>query len=111
MKFPTYPLNPAYKEISKLAEMLSDTDIPHTIVRLFDGWQIGYPILPRDGDCVCSVIQHHISYGSEYDLLEIEGLLTPEEGHFDEVVGNLTAEDVFERIKTHWEAQNDAGTE
>ena len=104
MKDPAYRLNFAYKEIRKLSKMLDDAGITHRLVRRFDGWQIGYPVLPLEGDYVCSVIQNRISYGSEDDLLEIRGLLTDEEAACDSVAGYLTAEDVFGRIKTHWEA-------
>lgn len=100
----TEQLNTNYKEIGRLLEMLADTDIPHSFHRLFDGWQIGYPCLPIEGDCVCSVIEQKFSFGHEDDLLEIMGLLTEEESVCDDVLGYLTAEDVFERIKTHWEA-------
>lgn len=103
----TNQLNPNYKEIGKLLEMLADTDILHSFRRIFDGWQIGYPCLPGDDDCVCSVVEHFFSYGHEEDLLEINGLLTDEEQEYDSVVGYLTAEDVFQRIKTHWEANKD----
>ena len=107
----TFPVNQAYKEILKLREMLVTTKITHAVARRADGWQIGYPELPPHGNCICSVIQHFGSYGKDNDLLEIMGLLTPEEEENDSVLGWLTAEDVFGRIKAHWEAQNDAGTE
>jgi hypothetical protein len=47
-------------------------------------------------------------YGSEDGLLEIMGLLTPEEEGWDEVRGWLTAEDVFSRIK-EWHAKSKKG--
>jgi hypothetical protein len=48
--------------------------------------------------------RHCGSYGNESDLLEIMGLLTPEEQEFDRVLGNLSAQEVFSRIKTHWDS-------
>jgi len=71
-----------------------------------NGFQICYP----DGGekRVCSVIEHEYSYGSQKDLLEIFGLMTKkelEETH-DTVLGYLTAENVFERIKKHYQKQN-----
>lgn len=100
-----------YKEIFKLKEMLEKANIPiefvdHSIEEIdFKGYQICYPVSFRnsDGRCVCSIIEHLGSYGSEKDLLEIMGLLTPEEEQEDIVKGWLTAENVFERIKNHYE--------
>ena len=66
---------------------------------LCNGYQIRYP---NHVECVCSVIQHDYSYGKEEDLLEIKGLLTDEELMSDGIVGYITAEEVFERIKAHW---------
>jgi len=50
----------------------------------------------------CSVICNPMSYGHEEGLLEIMGLLTKEENEDDDVVGWLTAEDVFNRIVKDW---------
>jgi hypothetical protein len=102
-------LNPRYKEILKLYDMLTDAHIPFTLRRNFDGWQILYPAVlqfPEEQDqVVCSVIQHYGSYGGPQDLLEIMGLLTPDEEDGNSVMGHLTAQEVFERIKQHWERQ------
>lgn len=46
-------------------------------------------------------IEHYGSYGKDEDKLEIMGLLTPDEEEHDSVLGYLTAEDVFERIRKH----------
>ena len=53
---------------------------------------------------VCSVIAN--GYGSEEGLLEISGLMTEEEMKRvnDTVLGHLTAEDVFTRIREHYES-------
>lgn len=53
---------------------------------------------------VCSVIAN--GYGSSEGLLEISGLMTKEEMDrvHDTVLGHLTAEDVFARIKDHYES-------
>lgn len=93
-------VNDDYQEILKLHEMLAEYEIPHTMFQHFDGWAIRYPA----PECVCSCIQHCFSYGGFFDKIEISGLLTPEEKENDSVLGWLTAEDVFGRIKTHWEA-------
>jgi hypothetical protein len=52
-------------------------------------------------------IEHYGSYGNSCDELEIMGLLTPEEVEYDSVVGYLTAEDVFERIRKHYNGEWD----
>lgn len=56
---------------------------------------------------VCSAIETPGSYGSKDDRIEISGLLTEDEYKHDSVVGGLTAEDVFERIKKHWESEQE----
>ena len=92
--------NPRYQEILKLDKMLTEAGIPHTLDRFFDGWRVCYPVRMNR---VCDAIEHHCNYGREADLLEMMGLLTHEEEERDRVVGHLTEEDVFGRIKKHWE--------
>ena len=93
-----YRLDESYTEILKLDKMLTDANIPHTLDRYFDGWQICYP--NNDGR-VADAIQHFGSYGNAENLLEIMGLIKPEETS-DSVLGHLTAEDVFNRISEHY---------
>ena len=92
-----------YNEILKLKEMLESAKIPFGFSKLHGGYHIVYPA--DDGECICSVIEHDSSYGREKDLLEIQGLMTKEELEEtqDTVLGYLTAEEVFQRIKNHWE--------
>lgn len=96
----TYSTNPSYMEILKLDKMLTEADIPHTLDRFMDGWQICYPCRMHNS-IVMDAIEHYGSYGNCDDKLEIMGLLIPEEAQWDSVVGWLTAEDVFERIRKH----------
>ena len=108
-----------YKEILKLDEMLTEAGIPHDLNRhMAGGYQLVYygkkgkPVAPAGHiygagyGAVCSAIESPMSYGSENDLIEIQGLMTREEYEKtgSSVLGNLTAEDVFNRIKKHWEA-------
>lgn len=95
------PPNNKYTEIHFLHEMLSNENIPHTMKRFKDGWQVCYPEENFPGR-IMDAIQYLGSYGHQLNLLEIMGLLTPEEEKCDSVVGNLTAIDVFLRIKNHW---------
>lgn len=96
----TYFTDPNYKEILKLDNMLTEANIPHTLDKFLDGWQVCYPC--RIGpNTVMDAIEHHGSYGNSDDKLEIMGLLTPEESEYDSVLGHLTAEEVFERIRKH----------
>jgi hypothetical protein len=89
--------NPAYKEILRLEKMLIEAKIPHCIERAGDGWRIAYPM---DGEKrVCSIVEHIGTYGYRHDRLEIMGLLNANERKGDTVVGWLTAENVFDRIK------------
>ena len=99
--------NPNYKEILKLKKMLKKEKIPYEFHEWFDGYQIGYPVLKPLNERVCSVIETKHSYGHDEDLLEIMGLLTEEESKDDSVLGHLTAENVFNRIKAHYDANKE----
>jgi hypothetical protein len=95
-----------YKEIVKLKEKLEEAKIPFEFRTLFDGYQICYPeknTKDKEGVMECSVIEHYGSYGHSVDLLEIMGLLTEEESQDDNVLGYLSADEVFQRIKKHYE--------
>ena len=93
-----------FAEMDKLEQLLVEADIPFEKERMFGGKHLIYP---HKGETqVCSVILHRGSYGRHNGLLEIMGLLTDEELECDTVVGHLTADDVFERIKKHWEDKN-----
>ena len=93
--------NKNYKEILKLKEMLEEAKIPFYFRdNHFDGYQLCYP--DRGEERVCSIVEFEGSYGSHSDLLEIMGLLTESEKVDDEVVGYLTAEEVYNRIERHY---------
>ena len=85
-----------YTEILRLKEMLEKEGIPFVFRRRLDGYTIKY------GDGICSVIEHTGSYGNDENLLEIMGLLTWKEFKDSSVLGYLTAEDVFKRIRKHY---------
>ena len=100
-----YRLDENYTEILKLDKMLTDAKIPHTLDRFLDGWRVIYFV---NGNRVADAIQHYGSYGNTENLLEIMGLVKPEETS-DSVLGHLTADDVFNRISEHYQRtpQND----
>lgn len=106
-----------YTEIFKLKEMLEKANIPfywrdETCIFEYIGeekYQIEYPRAYHNGERACSIIQGYGTYGAEQNLLEIMGLLTPEEAEQDSVCGWLTADNVFERIKKHWEGVRSNG--
>lgn len=103
-----------YNEIFKLKSMLEENHIPFEWIEhndLRNGYQICYPA--KSEKRICSVIEHSFSYGNEKDLLEIQGLLTAEEEYdsvYDSVLGNLTADNVFQRILSHWEGTKEKNT-
>ena len=97
-----YRLDKSYTEILKLDKMLTDANIPHTLNRFLDGWQVVYSV---NGKRIADAIQHFGSYGNSENLLEIMGLLTPAEEECDSVVGHLTADDVFSRMSAHYKAR------
>lgn len=94
------------KEIERLHEMLLAEGIDHEWIdrtpnvvldELIDwGYQI---IVWREDVRIVSVVQGFGTYGNDSNLLEIMGLLTPEEKKYGDVAGWLTAGDVFSRIK------------
>lgn len=102
-----YKTDSRYTEILKLDELLNKSNIPHTLHKMFDGFQILYPQCRERCNCVMDAIEHRGSYGSEKNLLEIQGLLTEEEQRNDSVLGFLTAEEVFKRIENHWNRKVD----
>ena len=96
-----------YKEIFRLKKMLEDANIPFDFFELdpdarkimpeFEHWHINYP---NRGDFIVSAVEGIGTYGEQDDKLEIMGGLTEEEKEEGcDVVGWLTAEEVFERIK------------
>ena len=88
-----------YNEILKLKNMLEKAEIPFEFSEIFGGYHITYP---SNKFRICSVIEHDFSYGNEQDLLEIKGLLTKNEKKYDDVIGYLSAENVFQRIQNNW---------
>ena len=90
-----------FKEILRLEKMLKEKNITYKIREEFGGYHIFY--INKKGEVTCSVIEHCSSYGRDEDKLEIMGLLTEEEKKHDDVVGYLTAENVFNRILKDWE--------
>ena len=102
-----YKTDSRYTEILKLDELLNKANIPHTLRNLFDGFQILYPEYTESCGLVMDAIEHFGSYGSEKNLLEIQGLLTEKEQRSDSVLGYLTAEEVFKRIENHWNGRAD----
>lgn len=95
-----------YNEIFKLKDMLEKAKIPFDFSELNGGFHIVYPC--SDG-AVCSVIEHDFSYGRRKDLLEIQGLMTEKEiqDEDNDVLGFLTAEDVFNRIEKHYKHEEE----
>lgn len=114
-----------YKEIFKLKRMLEKENIPFEWTECFgypeseikklreiapdisEHYQICYPC-KDDGKRWISVIEGFGTYGSEQDRLEIMGGFTPWEKYDngDSVIGYLTANNVFERIKRNYEERN-----
>jgi len=109
-----YRIKPSekYNEIFKLKSMLEENHIPFEWIEhnevIKQGYQICYP--EKGEKRVCSVVEHSFSSGNEKDLLEIQGLLTADEEECDSVLGNLTADDIFQRILSHWKGTKEKNT-
>lgn len=107
-----------YKEILKLKEMLEKENIPfeftddmfktksipiQTREKIKDLIKDQYPAysitIIKNGIILCDAVEHTASYGNESDKIEIAGALTAEEKENDEVLGYLTAKEVFKRFK------------
>lgn len=108
-------------EIHRLHEMLNEAGIPHEFLDRTPptGWpdhrvKWGYQVIVYhpDGEPMISAAEGAGSYGfggwdhgmfgtdeKDGDLIEIMGLLTPEEEKNNSVAGYLTAEEVFSRIQ------------
>ena len=99
------------KELDRLKEMLDKANIPYETcdedLDYFGHKRICRVHYPQNSPFVCSAIQGYGTYGNEENLIEIMGLLTEEEKELDNVVGHLTAEEVFQRIKNHWDTKDD----
>ena len=85
-------------EMSKLFLLLCEANIPFEMREIYGTPQICYPTIDN---MVCDVICNEYSYGYDKGLLEIMGLVDAEID--DCVEGYLTADEVFVRIKTHYE--------
>ena len=118
-----------YKEIFKLKKMLEDAEIPFSWIEnwdydeeklknfkkiapdLIEHYQICYPVFDPDHRWI-SVIEGFGTYGAEQDKLEIMGGFTPWEMYEQDlnegsVMGYLTANNVFNRIKKNWEGRKE----
>lgn len=87
---------PEITQVDKLIIMLAITGIPFTVTSNHGRPQVWYP---NDKHPVCDAICHWGSYGHQTGLIEIMGLTHND----DSVEGYLTAEEVFARIREHWE--------
>ena len=105
-------------EIFRLKQMLEEVNIPFEwkddvfkikekglvghfgFERMYPAYQI---VIYRDDERLCDAIFHYGSYGRDDGLLEIMGGLTKEEEENDNVLGYLTAEEVFKRFKYCYE--------
>ena len=84
---PILPLNNNYKAILELDRKLTYYNIPHELVRFFDGWQICYP---NENNKTFDVIEHYMSRGHEMDRMEA---YSP---GFDDAKGFLDVDAAFE---------------
>lgn len=117
-----------YKEIFKLKKMLEEAGIPFSwnegwgydkeklkelqkvAPDLMEHYQICYPVFDPEHRWTehrwISVIEGFGTFGAEKDRLEIMGGFTPWERYEygdEPVMGGLTARNVYQRIKNHWE--------
>ena len=88
---------PEWTQVDELITMLEKTDIPFEVTENNGRPQVWYP---DDKHPICDAICHWCSYGHQTGLIEIMGLTHND----DSVEGYLTADEVFARIKEHWEA-------
>ena len=84
-------------ELNLLETYLKDKNIPYKRRDIFDGEQI--LVFDAVGNNLWDAIIHSGSYGHKLGLLEIRGTIVNREMDGDTVVGNLTAQDIIERIE------------
>ena len=94
-------MNKRMTEIFELEQMLREAHIPYEMGKIFDGYFI--KVLSNDGDVLCDAICHEYSRGYVEGMLEIMGGLTPAEEECDNVLGYLSAEEVFPRFQYCYE--------
>lgn len=99
-----------YREILRLKKMLKKAHFKFQVYEQQNGYDISSMDFDVDSfDKGWSVIEHDGSYGREKDLLEISaGLMTEEERQDDDVLGYLTAEQVFARILDFEKRRNES---
>lgn len=88
-----YRIKPEYNEIFKLKSMLEENHIPFEWAEYnvrYNRYQICYP--EKSVNIVCSVTERH-------------GFLSVEEDYHDTILVNLTADDVFNRIRKHYKKE------
>lgn len=95
------------RELYKLHNLLEDRQIKHEFIIEENGKYTRRMIKIHDeidGQRfeILSAICHYGSYGYEQGLIEILGLLTREEERESNVVGYLTADNVFRRVKKYY---------
>ncbi|MCQ2210010.1 MAG: hypothetical protein MJZ34_06935 [Paludibacteraceae bacterium] len=103
LNIPQGSFNEKYaKPIDELASLLEKEGIEFFSRNIHDGKQLLFSWC--GGDVVC----HSGSYGSGGGLLEVMGdmLLTKKESSVDSVLGYLSVNDVFKRVKKAWKKTN-----
>lgn len=94
-------------ELEKLKAMLDQANIPYEtnddVIIKNPKYKICRVVYPSLQNTVCSAIQGYGTYGWQANLIEIQGLAQYEESN--EILGWLSAEDVFDRIQNHWKSK------
>lgn len=102
ISFEEVTIVPHLSEIVKLASYLEQKNVPYELKPSLGGLHLMYP---NGKETVCSVIENWYSRGFKENRLEIMGLLTPEEEKYDIFRGDLTAEEVANRIVWHYRVE------
>ena len=92
--------------IKKLSDMLTAANIPYELTTDSMGNSDNQLWYPNCENNVMDAICNKYSYGGDEELIEIMGLLTEEEAEYDDVIGYLTPENVFERIARHYHSNH-----
>ena len=92
--------------IKKLSDMLTAANIPYELTTDPMGNSDNQLWYPNYENNVMDAICNKYSYGGNEGLIEIMGLLTEEEAEYDDVIGYLTPENVFERIARHYHSNH-----
>ena len=91
-----------YTAIHKLHKKLTELGIPHTMKRMYEGWQITVPENSNGWNSEGDAVQHQFSYGNKKNLIELWGF------GLEDPIGFLKVNEALEYF-VKWHEKQKAG--